>query len=209
MKKCLILSLVIFAITACEPPRELPPTSFFKWVSNKSNGLIKTREIKNVQLEAKYLPADFLAYKEFSSEHNTLDFDSVRSAYKCALSFHVKISADAQHPEYGNLMQYKISSREEMMARLQYLSFRIPEFLHLHQGSKKYEPVLSHFEGFDQVGNSIRFQVSYVVDEFACGTIQPEFTDLTLTWDDPFWDLGTNNFLFPKNMFQEIPKLKL
>jgi hypothetical protein len=123
------------------------------------------------------------------------------------LTFQITLSADKADPTYGNLMYYNVPSQEELSARIRYLSFSIHEFISLKLGEKTFEPVLSNFEGFDQLGNKVSFQIAFIVPTYNCGNVNQDFNDITITLDDPFWDLGTNNFQFEKETFTEIPKL--
>lgn len=210
MKRLSLYLLASFLISACQNPKELTPDRYIRWISSKSHGFIQNKEVKEVRLQARFLPADYQAYREFLQSRNTLSFDSILSTYGCGLAFQFTVSAEKTNALYRNLLNYDIFQQEETLARIRYLNFHIEEFITLTYADKVYKPVLSHFEGYDELGNKMTFQTSFIVPEFPCDRNKSDsLRDVTVTFDDPFWDLGTNHFLFDKKLFINSPRLKL
>lgn len=199
---------MVVCFGGCNPERELSPEKYVRWVQDTENGLIKTKRLKGLQLEARYLPAPYLAYREFKSLNETVAFDSLLSAYTCGLAFQFTLSASLQDREYGNLMYYETTSQEDLMARQRYLSFSGQEFIHLEYNGQTLLPALVQFEGYDALTNSLRFQASFESPMQSCGGKDSTLASLTFVFDDPFWNSGTTRFLWEENVLEKIPQLK-
>jgi hypothetical protein len=203
------LLALIFILGCSGKPDSLAPEKYFKWIADEENGLANSKKVRNVTMRARLLPSDFLAYKEYSgSSNDSASFDSLRASYACGLTFQFVLEADKQtNKEYENLLQYEVADAQEFAARTRALSFNIQDFITLRHGTDTYAPVLSQYEGYDAIGNKISFQVVFDIKENECGSAKSTLGDVTLIFDDPFWNLGVNNFLFEKNNFGSIPKL--
>ncbi|HYF68643.1 MAG TPA: hypothetical protein VD884_10925 [Ohtaekwangia sp.] len=190
-----------------QKPKALRPNEYLKWVAAEENGLVITKVINAVTLNARYLPADYLAYHEF--KNSTADsFDSLVASYNCGLTFQFNIYADKTNKNYSNLMYYGLRNEQELSARTRILSFNISDFIMLEHDDKIYYPELSQFEGYDAIRNRLSFQMVFSVDEFDCGLDLSSFQDVTLIFEDPYWDVGVNYFEFEKNSFTGLPKIK-
>jgi hypothetical protein len=82
----------------------------------------------------------------------------------------------------------------------------VAEFISATQFENSYTPVLSNFEGYNQIGNSIHFQAVFIIPGMGCDKSIDDGT-IKLTFTDPYWDLGTVNFEFLKSDIRNIPKL--
>jgi hypothetical protein len=141
---------------------------------------------------------------------NKLSFDTLRSSYGCGMTFQLSVAADKSDKEYRNLLYYNVTDPVDVNSRIHYLNFRIEEFVTLRHGNQTFKPVLSHYEGYDEMGNKLNFQMSFIVPDFTCNKVVSEsFDDITVSFDDPFWSLGTNHFNFDKELFISSPKLRL
>lgn len=200
---------MVVILAGCDrTPKELSPEKYVSWIASEERGFIKSKTINNLQLTARYLPPDYLAFREYSSVSDTVSYDSVLSSYKCGTAFQITLQADKSDRAYGNIMAYNVASQEEFMARTRFLSFGIEEFIYLKHKDQTLRPVLSQFEGYDELGNKLNFQVVFILPEYGCGNVKPELDDMQLTFEDPLWDTGTNYFLFRRSVFADIPRLK-
>ena len=200
-----VLFVVLLGCTG--KPEELKPDQYASYIVSDESGLVKQKQVNNVKIRVRFLPSEYLAYREFIGGQNEVPFDSIWDAYRCGLSFQVVLEADKADSRYGSLLYYDAASPEEISARIRFLSFNIQEFIELKHDGLSFEPSLSHFEGFDQLGNKMSFQCSFIIKEFQCGSPLPAFHDLTLVYDDPFLDLGTNQFEFSRVSLTEIPRI--
>jgi hypothetical protein len=196
-------------LVACDhKPKSLSSDEYLKWLASEKSGLTKEKKIKGVQVKVRFLPAQYLAYRDWHAA-DSISYDSILRSYKCGLSFQVDLQADKADKIYGNLMFYDVMDQEAFSARSRFLNFSIQDFISLTDGKVKYEPVLSHFEGYESLGNKLSFRVVYIIPEYNCGVSPKDFKNVTLTFDDPFWDLGIINFQFENTDIVNLPELKL
>jgi hypothetical protein len=170
---------------------------------------LKTKTVRNVHMMARYLPGEWLAYREFIGQPtgDTTSYDSIFSGYRCGMVFQVSLDADKNDKRYGSLFYYNLTSNNEVMARTRALSFNIESFISVEYKGETYYPVLSNFDGFDQVRNSVSFEVSFIIPDYRCGSTVPDFQDIKLSFFDPVWDLGTNHFNFEGASLSSVPAL--
>jgi len=207
------LMLAVLILTSCGRPKSLPAADYEKWVVGEESGLLQRKQINNVEVIARYMPAELLAYREFKAFPET-SFDSLKASYHCGLSFQVILRADKQNETYSNLMYFNLAGEQDLSARTHYLNFSVPEFIELKSDGNTYKPVLANFEGYSSLGNQLSFQVVFVFPEYECGVFKPvtsgnDGDELVLTFSDPIWNLGVNHFTFEKKSLQELPKLEL
>ncbi|WP_160143456.1 hypothetical protein [Chryseolinea soli] len=202
-----LMILSLFVLQGCTKPESLEPAKYLPWIAAEDNGLVRTKAVNHVTMRARFLPADYLAYREFMNSDN-VSFDTVRKSYACGLSFQVSLQADKSDKVYGNLIQYGLQGDRDFLNRSTVLSFDIQNFISLKYKSKTILPVLSQYEGYNAIANSLSFQVVFQLQDYGCGDVTKDFDDVTLVFEDPYWNLGVNQFLFQKNSLTSIPKLK-
>jgi hypothetical protein len=205
-----IIYVIIFClIVACKTSNDrLEIGQFETWLSDTDNGLYKTKTTSNVDVTARFLPANYLAYKEYRSSVNA-NYDSIVRAYQCGLTFEIELQADKTDKMYGNLLYYGVPDADALTQRTRYLNFNVSEFVTLTYGDQVYEPVLSNFEGYNSIGNKINFIVVFELPEYNCGSFKDDSqNELRLTFKDPYWDLGVNHFTFEKKYILTVPNLK-
>lgn len=199
--------LLTILIVSCGRPDALKPDDYRAWIGTEESGLFKMRKINNVEIRARYIPAAYLAYQEIESQPGA-SYDSILKAYQCGLTFQIDLQADTQDKRYGNLMFYGVPDQPSLSERTRFLSFDIDNFITLTCNGELYAPVLSNFDGYNPLANKISFRVVFDIPQHTCGTFDDHFKELQVTFDDPYWELGTSNFEFTKKTLTDIPKLK-
>jgi hypothetical protein len=204
---------VCLVLLSCGHPESLPPAEYEKWVVTEKSGLLRQKKVNGVDVIARYIPAELLAYRELRTLPGT-SFDSLVASYHGGLSFQIILRADKQNEAYSNLMYFNLADVQDLSERTRYLSFAAPEFIELKYGKGTYKPVLANFEGYSALGNQLAFQVVFVISEYECGafkagSVQNESAEMELTFSDPIWNLGVNHFTFEKKSLVEVPKLRL
>ncbi|ELR69990.1 hypothetical protein C900_04434 [Fulvivirga imtechensis AK7] len=203
----ILLSLTLAFIAGCaSKPSELSWTDYQEWLQKNGQAVAREKVINDLKLRAQFLPADFLAYSEYEqlTSAKTGTFDSLLKEYKCGLSFKLSLLADKQTT---NLMYHGISTMNEYKQRVSLLSFNSEQFIALNVGDDRFKPVLTAFEGYNELSNRLTFSVVFTPDGYHCGVFDEHAEELTLTFDDPYWGTGTSHFLFRKSDIQSIPKL--
>lgn len=201
--------VIFFLMFACKTSNDkLEIGQYETWLLDADNGLYKSKTTNNVNITARFLPANYLAYKEFRSSVDA-NYDSILKAYQCGLTFEIELQADKTDKMYGNLLYYGVPDADALTQRTRYLNFNVSEFITLTYGDQVYEPVLSNFEGYNSIGNKINFIVVFELPQFNCGSFKEDSqNELMLTYKDPYWDLGVNHFSFEKKYILTVPKLK-
>jgi len=200
-----LFTVLLIALGGCKPDR-LKIDSYKAWIDKEGHGLIKKRVINGVSLEGRFLPGEYQAYQDYQANPQQ-SLDSVLSAYKCGLTFHISLQADKETGDYRNLMYYNTHSQEEITERTRQLSFNASDFTELLYKGKHYVPVLSVFEGYNPIANRISLMLVFNVVDYPCGTDVDDSGEFDLTFYDPYWELGTNHFLFEKKDLMNVPGL--
>ncbi|MBT1705602.1 hypothetical protein [Chryseosolibacter indicus] len=205
----LLLFIVAILILSCnnKRPASLGAESYLRWISSTESNFVKVKTINNFNIQVKYLPSQYLAYREFMNS-DSLSYDSLLKSYACGLSFQILLHADKNDKHYYNLQYYGLTSEEELAARIRYLSFGIENFISIKHNENLYLPILSNFEGFDFIGNRLSFQVVFVIPEYNCGR-GSTLNDLILSFEDPYWSTGKSNFEFKGVDILRAPQLDL
>lgn len=191
-------------------PETLKPEAYVNWISSADNGYVKERKIGSAALTVRYLPAYYLAYKEFQNSSNeNPSFDSLYNAYRCSLSFQLILSADKSDRTYGNLKYYGLQSADEFPQRANDLNFGAGEYFSIEYDGKIYRPVMHVFEGFDNLNNSLSFVMVFELPEYNCGNPAGKMKNIRFSFNDSLWNLGMNHFEFQRAVFESKPKLKI
>jgi hypothetical protein len=190
-----------------EIPAELQWRAYLSWMKENQGEFEKVKKINQINLVANYYPAEFLAYQELvrSSVVIKEDYDSVLMEYKCSLTFRIKLAPETRA---FNLLQYNIASIEEYKARATYLTFSSAEFIYLTVDETTYTPVLTSYEGYNELSNELVFAAVFQPEEYGCAGFEQDITKLRLTFEDPYWDMGVNHFTYDTEIIGNSPKIK-
>ncbi len=200
---------MMVVLSGCDQERALDWNDYQKWVANESNQLKKVKRVNGLNLSAQYLPADYLAFQELKRDNATIDsvnYKSARRNYQCGLTFRVMLEPQQKGV---NLLHHKVSNTAEYGARVNALSFDIDRFIGMTIGDRTYTPVLSNYEGYNELNNRLIFTTVFQPEEFACGVFQADTDKITLTFDDPFWSTGVNNFTYGTSILTDVPQIKM
>lgn len=202
--------LIVFLLLAgaCgNKPVSLRSEAYCRWIFDEHNGLSREKKINRVNIDAQLLPAEYLAYRE-REQSPGLNYDSLLKSYSCGLSFQLSLRAEKDDREYGNLMYYNVVNEKQFRERSRILSFNAEHFIFLESGGVRLSPVLTSFDGYDPMSNKVSFQVVFIVPEYDCGKPTKDFKNLTLRFEDPYWNLGNVNFEFKNEDIIGIPALQ-
>jgi hypothetical protein len=171
---------VLLTLACSSTPETLSADRYAKWVSSEDREFNKSKEVKNIELKARYLPAEYLAYREYMGS-DSIPFDSLLKSYQCGLTFQLTLQADKADKVYGNLQYYGVRGQEDLTERIRFLSFGAENFIHAQHNGETYTPVLTHFEGFDPISNRVSFQVVFIIPEYNCGNAKDSFQNLIIS----------------------------
>lgn len=204
-----LLPLFVAFVSCGQSEGQLSWQRYQEWIFDESNDLKKTRNVNDINLSVQYVPAGFLAYREMLSEGVMIDcirYQQFENNYKCGLTFRVLLEPEAQGV---NLLYHRVSDEISYKQRVNDLSFGNSEYLTMKVGDNEYAPVLSNYEGYNEMLNRLVFTAVFQPDEFECGTFKPGINEFTFTFDDPFWGMGVNNFKYGTSTLAEVPQIIL
>lgn len=201
--------LFLVSMSACEQPKSLSWTKYNLWLANNSAVYHKTKETNEINLSAQHIPSGWLAYKEL--ENSQLPYkqyllDSIREFYKCGLHFRISLESD---PAKTKLLYYNIKDDVDYKERIEMLSFHADEFIFIESDGKHEPPMLTQYEGFNELRNRITLHCVFSPKWFVCEKFEDNLKDFTLVFEDPYWDMGINKFTFSVDELKEIPDLKI
>ncbi len=209
MKKVIVYLLLVLCFSCEQDPKSLDADEFGKWLAENS-ALTKSKVVNDINLNIKHLPNSFQAYREMTASGITetkSNLDSLTKSYQGGVTF--LLSFNTEDPKYNaqSLTNYGITSQSEYKERIHILNFGMQEFVKVYIGEKSFALVLVNYSSSAELGKNIDLILvfpSEILDE-ATNTNN----DLDLVYDDPFWGLGTNHFLFKRESIKNIPALNL
>lgn len=193
--KIAILILISAALFSCENKKIKDKASFYKYLDDPENGLCISKQVNQVQLKAKYLPAEYLAYKDFENHNQSVDLDSIIESYSHQVT--IMLSIGPSQEEGKDIMIKGIYGYKDFKERLYSLNFEIEAHIKLKTFEETYRPVLSSFERLYglKTGRDILFVFTPEVK-----TEEALFTDETLVfeYDDKDFGTGLTHFKFKR-----------
>ncbi|TRX56138.1 hypothetical protein FNH22_17320 [Fulvivirga sp. M361] len=206
MRLSIIILLLANLLSSCGTGAdiELSISEYRKWLTSSENGLRKHKKGKLIDVSASFLPSDLLTYRELNASlaaYSGEMLDSIKTRYDNTLNFTIELSAK----QVGeNLLWYGLTDYTSYQARIHKLNFNIENFISLKIMDATYYPVLSHFEGYNELSNKLIFHIAFAPTKVS---LELPGTTVRLTFDDPYWRTGVNHFSFKKEDFDNIPEL--
>ena len=183
------------------------PKEMHRWMSDPTNGMIISKQSANKELTMKYLPADFLVYKELKENQNTSKelIDSIKKHYVNSRSFLLTIkykNDEPYDPVYEGIYSY-----DELNQRKQDMHFSFGQYIKLvTTDGREYRPVLSHME--ETYGLQKHRNIHLVfspVDKNQIDILDTE--ELDIVFDDRIFNTGIHHFIFEKENIDKQLKL--
>jgi hypothetical protein len=201
------LALLCIAGSCAKKPESLKANDYAKWISVAEHGFVKEKKVGAILMTVRFLPADYLAYREFvESSNDSVSFDSLYNSYRCGMTFHFFLSAPKDDVTYANLKYFGEFSEQAMMDRNRALSFSSGVFFTIKHKGIDYKPVINIFEA-DDLDNKLRFTLAFQIPEFDCSSPGPQFEDIDFLFEGGTWEVGVNHFLFSRSVFTDKPKM--
>lgn len=206
MKKIHFIIVAIAMMSACSSNQtdRLDQEEYAQWMSSNTY-LTKVKKSRYVDIQARYLPSDYMAWKEVTQQEaleEGTSFDSLKKIYSDAMYFEVIVQSNEKG--MSNLLQQGALNYADYKERVNKLNFHANDFIELSIDGKTYEPVLFHFESASELSNRLVFHLAFVPEK---GQEAPE--RYQLTFEDPYWHSGINHFTFSSKHINNTPKLVL
>lgn len=209
MKTRWFIPCLLLLAYACNTGSISAEKDYYKWINDGDHRLFAVKTINGVNLVVKYLPPEYLAYKEYRGGGVAREkLDSLIAQYNHNRTFLLTLSLEDQNNSLpnGDIMYSNIISPEEYDNRLLELSFNIKQYIKLETESNSYVPVLHTFE--NTYGLSPNRGI-YLV--FAPGGKEQEdlltSKELEFVFEDQLFMTGISCFVFKKNDLDNIPHI--
>ena len=177
--------------TSCTKTRFNDFNAYKTAIFSKESGLIKEKTVNGIKMTIKYLPADYLIREDMVKNNIIADkknTDSLRSSYSKSYYFLFSIR-QTDNGSKKDLLTRDIFNEQDYLAKKYILEFRMNEFFRLKISDQVYAPVLVHTENHDEFRDIINIHLLFPIEN-------GNKDEVTIVYDDPFWNLGKNNFLF-------------
>lgn len=189
----------------CSPDTIGDPAAYLRYLADQENGLVRQKAVGGFNIRMKYLPPDYMAYRELSGglDRQGQSIDSLAGRYQTSATFLLTITPeDTGAPEIARL---GVSNYEEFSRRILDLNFHLREQLWLENEGRKVPAVLTEFErnyGLDRSGNIIIVFNSPPPEREAV-------SDWVVVWNDELFHTGLHRFLFKQADIRKMPRLQL
>jgi hypothetical protein len=210
MSKFILLWVVVILMAAACKPRIRSEAEFYRWINDPENGLVQSKKANDLSITVKYLPAAFLAYKEWRNipGAGNKQMDSLLNYYQRSRTFLMTIKPCATQPDAaartsGDVIYKGIGNYQEYQQRVMQLNFNLGEFLELHAGKQVFKPTLSTMENTYGVTEQRNFYLVFS-DADEKTTLLAE-TELDLTFQDEIFNTGISHFIFQKDKIEYLP----
>ena len=204
-----ILLFILFSLQSCRHTLISNEQEYLNWLRNEKNNLIKTKYINNLKISARFLPAEYLVYKEIKGdlkkENRNHEIDSLLNIYSQSLTFIITISPDDREGEQFDIMYFNIENKEDYYERAHKLNFNISEYISLTTRKSEYAPVLHTLENTYGLSNSRNIYI--VFSETADNGDLFSSKTLDLVFNDLIFETGISHFIFKKFDLTKIPKI--
>ncbi len=197
-----LMAAILLACNSGEPD-ELRWDDYRTWLSD-NDAIKKDKKGKFVDISTVFVPVDLLIYRDMATDESYYEgpaIDSLRVKYEESLTFEVSIVAN---DAAINLLWFNANGYPEYQARVNHLSFHSEDLFQLTAGEEDIHPVLTHFEGYNELSNKIVFHV--VFENSPIENLDSDAA-IRLTFEDMYWGSGTNHFTYMKKDLTETPKL--
>jgi hypothetical protein len=201
MRNIFIGLLAVCLLPACQPGTKTE-TAFYQWLHDPSNGLVQTRQIGDLQLSVKYLPAELLAYREHrGTDYSPQQTDSLRNRYRQSHAFLLTIKPIGPVSEGKDVMYRGVGSYGAYKRRVMDLNFNLDQYVRLKDGAKEVKPLLHTLEN---TYGATEGRSLYLVFENAAAS----GTTLDFVFSDEILGTGISHFRFRKSDLENVPQIR-
>ncbi len=192
------LLLTACGLPACGPGPKTE-TAFYAWLHDPGNGLVQTRQIGDLQLSVKYLPAELLAYREGKGA-TPQRVDSLRNRYRQSHAFLLTLKPVGSVAGGSDVMYRGVGNYQAYKQRVMDLNFNLDRYVRLRDGEKEVKPLLHTLE--NTYGATEGRSLYLVFENAAAGG-----TDLDFVFSDEILGTGISHFRFRKSDLENVPSI--
>lgn len=201
-KYYILFCLIVMLMHSCGPSA-LGPEAYMAYCNDGSKELIQQRDFNNIRYTLKYEPVDYKALREIMDNGTSSDyaeFEKVRKEYDGLVYFVFKIENPGSKK---SPIKSLVKNNEDLSRINQYCQSQLESNFYAESNGIKISCAIFHLEEDHSLMN-----FNLVSFAFDASKIDRE-KDLTVVFDDPFFNSGAIKFNISKNTFTGLPKLKL
>lgn len=199
--KCYFAVLSVLILTGCTNSLKTE-SALLEWLNEPENGYVKRHHANGFSMTLKYLPAEYLAYKESKEDPSLLEWNDLLGEFKDSRTFLLSIEHELAGVDVTN---YGVRDMPAYKKRISQLNFNIKDYLFLKDGSgQKSKPALTTFENLYEIGGKKVFYIVFSKEQN--DYTPPEHLDIV--FEDPFLETGISHFVFKTDDIDNLPPLQ-
>ncbi len=192
------LLVALCGLPACGPGPKTE-AAFYGWLHDPDNGLVQTRQIGDLQLTVKYLPAELLAYRE-GKDATPRQLDSLRNRYHQSHAFLLTLKPIGSVSGGGDVMYRGVGNYQAYKRRVMDLNFNLDRYVRLRDSEKEVKPLLHTLE--NTYGATEGRSLYLVFENAAAGGSALDFV-----FSDEILGTGISHFRFRKSDLENVPSI--
>lgn len=200
----IVLLLSSSVLFSCQKS-SLDIKGILKYINNPANGVMKERIVGGYNFQVKYLPIDYMVYRELEEVKAPAQklVDSLKQEYKYSLNYILRIGpADDQS---FDVTKGNAKTTEAYNAQNYSMNFELQEYLSLEIAEGRVlKPVLVRTE--NTYGLTDHRNINIVFSLAKDDLEQLEYYDLR--FQDDLFNTGRHHFVFNKKDITNIPPIK-
>lgn len=204
-RKALYNLFIAMFFFSCNEEKVASVAEYSKWLNNPDNGLVVVRRVNGLKLSVKYLPADFLKYKDMQGdEAEQKELKEMNDKYKNTLTFLMTVGPDEEKGNTADIMMSDISNYKEYAERLLTMNFELDRNITLRAGNIELKPVLSALENTYGLSKNRSVVLAFApTDEEKAAIDNASVIDFS--YSDELFAMGILHFEFSENKLHRLP----
>lgn len=193
--------------SACMGRKKLKAEAYMAWYKDADNGLSKEKIVGGYKIKMRYVPADYLIYKEMLASPKA-NRDSVAQYYQNNVALVLSISPVAVDPKDGdrNIMYDGLEKFEDYKKRVFDLNFNIEDLVELKLDEHT-TLVPSIYNVENTYGLSKELNFNLVFSPTAAVKDLSKYEQLDVVLNDRVFETGISHFVFEKKELDKLPIL--
>ena len=204
------LSVLCFALLfACGSSGEVnSEEAYVKWLNNEKNGLIKTKYIGELKLTVKYLPPDYVVYREVKSgskKYSKEEKEKMLAEAKNTRTFILTIGPDERKKGTGDIMFYNVKGEEDYTFRAEALNYNMDKYVYIGTGKISHAPKLHVLENTYGLTTHRDVYLVFADDDEKKDLLKADTLDFV--FNDEIFGTGISHFSFSRKDLNNVPAI--
>lgn len=206
MRLSLVYIFLVVLSTACNRNAEMESKGYYQYLNDPENGLLKSNETSQYKITLKYLPVDYLVYKDCKDiiSPTTKDVDSLRNLYKENLSFLLMIEPAGVNKSL-DVLKDNTSNYAEYKQKFETVNFGIADYVEVNVADTKYKPEIYTVENV--YGLTSGKKIFLVFPQ--AGKKLKENAQCEFSFYDDIFNTGIHHFIIEQKDIDKIPTLRI